>query len=623
LLERLREALPLALWFVLAALAGGCAQLPGFGGTAAGAPAEPPPPPQFRLEVDAPSALRDLLLQHLDLARLQHAAAADALTRGEIDRLIGAAAAQARSLLETEGYFNPEVAVRRVDDGGALPLLRMTVQPGPRALVDRLTLEVQGGLQDEAARGDPRAEALLRTLQAEWALAPGEPFRQAAWDGAKNRVLATLRSNGYLSAQWSGTAAQVNADKDSVRLFLVADSGALFRVGAIRTAGLQRFDEAAVLPAARELVGKPATEMLIRDVQDRILSLGLFESVVIDVDATAPDPAHAPALLAIRELSAQQATVGIGYADDTGFQATLEHANRRLFGTRWVALNKLQVGQTLNSWTGDLISHLQDDGWRTLFAGQAERLDNDDEIRTSWYARAGRTRDTVRIWRLAYGEYAAARLSTAAGVNDSDALSANYHWVWRDVDDLRTPTFGTVWSLQGAAGYARGTTTSIDSTAQSDDAGPFGRLYGRVQGYLPLGHAFYGSARLELGQVIVQESLAVPDTLLFRAGGDDSVRGYAYRSLAPELGGVTVGGTTLLTASLQVARPIFADRPEFLWAAFVDAGNAADSWGSLRPALGYGVGLHWRSPVGPLRADLAYGQEVRKFRLHFSVGVVF
>ena len=56
---------------------------------------------------------------------------------------------------------------------------------------------------------------------------------------------------------------------------------------------------------------------------------------------------------------------------------------------------------------------------------------------------------------------------------------------------------------------------------------------------------------------------------------------------------------------------------------FVDAGRAGNDFGSLNPALGYGAGVRWRSPVGPLKLDIAYGQEVRKFRLHFSVGVVF
>ena len=115
----------------------------------------------------------------------------------------------------------------------------------------------------------------------------------------------------------------------------------------------------------------------------------------------------------------------------------------------------------------------------------------------------------------------------------------------------------------------------------------------------------------------------VPDSQRFRAGGDDSVRGYAYRSLGPVVNGAVISGDSLFTASLQVARPMFADQPAFLWALFVDAGNASNGWQNMRPVLGYGAGLHWRSPVGPLRIDLAYGQEVHKFRLHFSVGVVF
>jgi translocation and assembly module TamA len=39
--------------------------------------------------------------------------------------------------------------------------------------------------------------------------------------------------------------------------------------------------------------------------------------------------------------------------------------------------------------------------------------------------------------------------------------------------------------------------------------------------------------------------------------------------------------------------------------------------------VGAGVGLRWRSPVGPLRLDWAYGEAVRKSRLHFSVGISF
>jgi translocation and assembly module TamA len=33
--------------------------------------------------------------------------------------------------------------------------------------------------------------------------------------------------------------------------------------------------------------------------------------------------------------------------------------------------------------------------------------------------------------------------------------------------------------------------------------------------------------------------------------------------------------------------------------------------------------MRWKSPVGPVQADLAYGVKKRKLRLHMSVGFVF
>ena len=129
--------------------------------------------------------------------------------------------------------------------------------------------------------------------------------------------------------------------------------------------------------------------------------------------------------------------------------------------------------------------------------------------------------------------------------------------------------------------------------------------------------------RVETDQVFTHHVIGVPETLLFRAGGDDSVRGYGYRTLGPSVNGVVTGGRTLLTGSAEIARPISPKYPSLWWAAFIDAGNAADRWSELNPALGYGVGLRWRSPVGPLRVDLAYGQEVHQFRVHLSIGIAF
>jgi len=61
-----------------------------------------------------------------------------------------------------------------------------------------------------------------------------------------------------------------------------------------------------------------------------------------------------------------------------------------------------------------------------------------------------------------------------------------------------------------------------------------------------------------------------------------------------------------------------------VWGAvFVDAGRAVDRWQDFKPAVGYGFGVRWRSPIGPVRADLAWADELRKARLHLTVGVTF
>ena len=49
----------------------------------------------------------------------------------------------------------------------------------------------------------------------------------------------------------------------------------------------------------------------------------------------------------------------------------------------------------------------------------------------------------------------------------------------------------------------------------------------------------------------------------------------------------------------------------------------ANATRQVHARVGYGVGARWRSPVGPVRMDLAYAQSLRKLRLHLSVGFTF
>ncbi|WP_374569385.1 autotransporter assembly complex family protein [Ideonella sp.] len=633
-----------------------------------------PPPPALdtrsapatavpELEVIAPAELRKLLERHLDLARAiadQHAAeanrpggaqapasaasaasAATATSDSSIEisdvewsRLIAAAPAQARTLVQTEGYFAAKAKVER--DGR---LVRLTLEPGPTARVERLVIDFQGDLGDALEKRDRSARALHDELLENWALPVGAAFRNDTWSSAKSAVIGRLRAEGYAAASWSGTSAEVigGDDPDSteapkVRIFAVADSGPLFRAGggpeSIAITGLAFHEAERVRALAGFEEGAPLTETRLLDYQERLLRTGLFDQVAVSLDPDAALLGRSRVLVQIKEAPLQNATTGLGYGTTTGPRATLEYTHRRIFGWAATARNKLELGRDRKAWDGEISAHPNAKMQRYLVGGTYELLKTDEDRVISQRVRLGRSEDLPKHERLAFAELERSNECSYANGGCIDALtlkalSANLHNTWRRLDNAVLPTRGATVNLQVGAGWATGLAPSLP-VEDRPSSGPFARLYGRVTGYKPLPNGFFSEARLELGGVLTKHEVVVPDSQRFRAGGDDSVRGYDYRTLAPATaeGGVT-GGKLLVTASAEIAHPVSKDLPSVWWATFVDAGRAADSVKDLKPALGYGVGARWRSPVGPLKLDLAYGQELKQWRVHLSVGIAF
>jgi translocation and assembly module TamA len=120
--------------------------------------------------------------------------------------------------------------------------------------------------------------------------------------------------------------------------------------------------------------------------------------------------------------------------------------------------------------------------------------------------------------------------------------------------------------------------------------------------------------------VLAQARTGIPSVFLFRTGGDQSVRGYAFESLGVPLGDAIVGGRYLAVASAEYTHWVTDTLGA---AAFVDVGDAFDRPKKFDAAFGIGIGVRYKSPIGPVRADVAYGERTGKIRLHFSVGYSF
>jgi len=609
------------------------------------------------LVVDAPSPFKALLEKNLDIERAARLAEADSLDDTEWARLIAAAPAQGRALAQTEGYFRAEVTVA-ADPVDARRIL-IKLEPGPPATVGRFTLEFDGDLARAAESGDQQAMDLQARIRSEWQMQPGQVFRNGNWDGAKGQTLALLRAEGYASAQWTATAAQVDPSTDKARLFLVVDTGPRFLAGDFVVEGLERQAEKNVRQLAGFGAGTPLTQTRLLDYQDRLQKTGLFDQVAVIYDPDPAQAAHATVTIRLHEQSLQQATVAVGWNSQTGPRVTLEHVDRKIFGLPATLSNKLQWGTDIQAWDATLATHPAESFHSWIVGASVSSITSTGDLVRAGALRFGRTQNSNALDRMTYAQVERSiqctrkSVATTNGNDGNDpgsdggpngepgspradaddpfkfdcvearAVSLNQANVWRNVDSVILPTKGWTLSAQAGLGVAGGPGAAVADQYASGYA-PYARLYGRYTQYWPLPSSFYLQGRLELGRLVPTRPVAVPDAQQWRAGGEDSVRGFVWRSLAPrDAKGNIVGGNALVTSSVELAHPVMASLPSVWWAVFYDAGSAAYGLNKLDMSRGYGGGVRWRSPVGPLKIDLSKGQGTRHLHLDLSVGVVF
>ncbi len=130
-------------------------------------------------------------------------------------------------------------------------------------------------------------------------------------------------------------------------------------------------------------------------------------------------------------------------------------------------------------------------------------------------------------------------------------------------------------------------------------------------------HQFVG--RGDASYIFTDDFNKVPYNLRFFTGGDQSLRGFDYKSLSPEEDGYKIGGQALGVGSLEYN---YQFKDGWRAAIFSDFGNAYDKDFNNPTEYSIGVGIRWRSPIGPIRLDVASGisNDNNPIRLHFFIG---
>ncbi|MFP5405693.1 MAG: autotransporter assembly complex protein TamA, partial [Gammaproteobacteria bacterium] len=390
--------------------------------------------------------------------------------------------------------------------------------------------------------------------------------------------------------------------------------------------GLQRYDRSIVVALRPWDASRPKgstqpyqfSDLLL--FQERLRDSGYFNGadVLPDLDAIEADPKRTdiPIKVVLRERRRQRVNFGVGYSTDEGLRALAGYQNRDFLG-RGLQLESGLLFQSVSRRVFASVRTPQDAGGHFYQVGaRVERLDIQNELTDRQTLFAGRGKHAEEIDSFLSLQYQTEQRTVPLdpASDHRKALTLGYSWNLRRVDSRIDPRRGYTISAQ-ASGAARG--------LLSDRS--FARAWTRAMRFWPMPSesALDGGlviGLVEAGQVFATSREGIPTENLFRTGGTQSIRGYSYLSLGVPEGGAIVGGRVLGLASVEYQHPIVRD---WYGAVFLDAGNAADSWSEWKPVYGTGVGVRWRSPVGPVSVDMAWGEATHQLRFHLSVGYAF
>lgn len=521
---------------------------------------------------------------------------------------------EALSIAQAVGFFSAQVDVDfEPGAAGHLPVVRIVVDAGARTTVNRFEFILDG---------PPQAVKLHDQLRERWPLPEGTFFRSAAWQSGKRLLIDALQQRGYVRARIVDSEARIDPRNTTAALMVRIDSGSQLDFGPMTIEGLSRYDASivrALAPWAEE-DAQPYDFDEVLTFQARLRTSGYFNSaeVLPDFGAVLDDPARTtvPLRVVLSERAAQRVSVGLGVSSDEGVRALLGYEHHNVLGKGW----QLESGVLLQSVRRRVFASLRTpqkaSGHYYQGGVRIERFDVQGERtnrQTAFVGEGKRTGDAERFLSVQY-QTEQRDLRGLGSVGSTSALSLSYAWSTRRLDSALDPRRGYTISAQ----------LSGASQALLSDRS-FVRMHARTMRFWPMpddsfldGGILIGLA--EFGQVFAAGRDGIPSENLFRTGGTSSVRGYDFLSLGVREGNAVVGGRVLALGSFEYQHPV---RRDWYAAAFVDAGDAADSWGRYHAVVGYGVGVRWRSPVGPVSVDLAYGEAVRDWRVHFSVGYAF
>ena len=512
----------------------------------------------------------------------------------------------ARQALEPFGFYDAGVTVSSGLTPEDVYEIYVFIEPGEPVRVTKVNVTVRGAGSTE--------EELVEIVSA-FPLHEGATLRQDIYEKAKNAIRAKAVELGYLDAEFAVHEIRIVPEDRKASIDLVLQTGDLYYFGEIEFSGAPQYPRSFF---GRYLEFKPGDVFSHRKIslsQRNLINADRFRTVLIDADKEKARDHRVPIEVRLKASKPKRLKLGVGYETDIGPKGTIKYEDVNFLGTSHKFQSQFDLSQPLQV-IGARYTIPDTRDIRSLSSISFNMKREDQTTGTSLFSESmmaeferARTLGRVPLGSL-FLQLLKERSEVGEQRTNTFSVLPGARLSGVDFDDMIRPTKGYRYSTE-----LKGTHQAIGSTTGlvqfTGDGGVI----------LPLPARLSLITRAMVGVTTQNEPDSdLPIALRYFAGGDKSVRGYAYKSLGPEDSeGEVVGGKNVLTASIELERAVGRD-----WgvAAFYDTGNAFNDFTNMQLVQGVGMGVRYYSPIGPIKLDIARQIGVRDpdFRIHLSIG---
>lgn len=506
----------------------------------------------------------------------------DDLTAARIQVLHRRAPDQIEFALSPFGYYRVEVDANLtapVNEAGTW-VATYRVVPGPRIRIGSVRYQVTGAGADDPAF--PRV----------FPLAVGDVLLHSEYERAREDLRRIAAREGYRDHRLVAHQVLIDPVAYEALVDFELDTGPRYHFGEV-SFRQDLLDEAFLDRFVTIRPGEVYNADRLLGLQGRLLGTQYFERVeIVPLDGEGPDPQTVPIEVVAHRNKANQYRVGLGYATDVGPRASFEW-RRRYLGRHGHRLStEMSLAPSLQRFSADYRIPIGDPvrdfiSIRPAFESYDTASRKGDLLRLQ----AAHSIVTPSGWRRTAGvDFRQEDYVLDGGRRETVLeLIPNISWAKTVSDDPIYTTRGHRLRYTLLASQA----PYVSATAQIKWIRGFADDYRLI-------------ARTDLGATLADSLEDLPASRRFYAGGDSSIRGWGLDALGPTevQGGRVIGGRYMAVGSLELERRIQGP-----WSAalFTDFGNAFDPDYDQQWNQSVGAGLRWQSPIGQVRADIAFG----------------